>query len=508
MTLSSNKKTLVVVVEEVSGTTPSGNPLESAANAKTLVIDPQVTPDLEVEESNAVNDSFTPLRSTIGRKTVQKTFGVEIKGTKLGTFAAGAPDWAKLLQACMFKQVSGDLLALDGAFDATKPASGTGAAPFRHGETILGLTSGETAIVVHDTHDGATEMVIHSASGTFTDGETIQGQSTGSEVDLASSSAHSADKHYSWWPVSGVRKSVAVSSLAADVDKGTLLRGQTSGASGIVTETASTGATVIYYRPAGGNFDGSEDLDRIGPGSPATGVATTTADPVFVQGHTVSTRIYEDGRTTTGVGMQGNVSIDMEVSKPWTLNFDLRGGYVDSTDRPEITGIDYDYRVPPGWEDALCNIATNEDATYDSVADEVSVCINTMSIDLGNSLTDRLCANAAGGVAGTNITERAGTISFDPEATYESEFPWAGNLFAGNVSRFITTLGSSDGNRFRASMPGIQFTQAPHGDRDGTLIIDAQGSLTGGNNWNLDGPSVGISSTGGDNEFVLTYYTA
>lgn len=498
-----------MVVEDESGTIPAGSgayvadPLSDPANAKSLVIEPSISVELETEDSNAVNDSLTPLRATIGRKTVTETFGIEVKGTKLGTFAAGAPDWFKPLQACLFKQVSGDLLAITGSFDASTP--GETDAPFRHGELILGGTSGATARIIHDTHDGATEFVIHSRTGTFTSGEVVTGQSTGAVCTVG---ATTTDRHYSLFPASNIRKTVAVSALAQEIPKGSLLKGQTSGAGAIVTATAAASATSITYTPAGGTFDPAEDVDLIGPSTPITGAATTTADPVFLQGQTISTRMYEDGRTTTAVGMQGDVTLDFEVSKPVKLNFDLRGGFNDTSDRPMIEGIDYDYRVAPAWEDATVSIGTNEDATTAKVSHEVTACLTTLSIGLGNSVTDRLCANAPGGVAGSSITTRAGTISMDPEAQYETEFPWAGNLYAGKVSRFRTAWGSTDGNRFMASCPGVQFTQANHGDRDGALTIDSAGNLTGGNNWNLLGPAPDISSTGGDNEVVFTYFTA
>lgn len=508
MALSAKKKILSVVVEDVSGTTPAGtglyvaDALSDPANARSLVLDPSVSVELETEASNAVNETFTPLRADIGRKTVNKTFGIQLKGTKLGTYAAGVPDAFKMLKACMLTQVSGDLLAITGSFDATTP--GTTDAPFRHGEMIEGATSGATARICHDTHNGSTQFIIYDRVGTFTVAETVEGLSSGAKCVVG---ATTTNRHYTLFPVSGVVKSVAVSALAADITRGSLLRGQTTKASGIVDELALTGATVIKFKPAGGTFGSSEALDLLGPGTPATGVATTTAAPIFIQGQTVSTRLYEDGRTTTAVGMQGDLSIDFEVSKPVTLNFDLRGGFADSDDRPDIEGIDYDYRVAPAWEDAVCAIATNEDDTTDAIADEVSVCLTSMSISLGNALSDRLCASAPGGVAGTNITERAGTITMDPEATYEAEFPWAGNLYAGKVSRFRTTVGTADGNRFLFSMPGIQATSAGNTDRDGTLAIDFQGNLTGGNNWNLNGSAVDISSTGGNNEVVMTYFT-
>lgn len=510
MPLSSSKKLLSVVVEDESGIIPDGtggfvaDALSDPANARSLVIEPSISVELEVEESNAVNDSLTPLRSTIGRKTVTQTFGIEVKGTKLGTFAAGVPDWFKFLNACFFKQVSGDLLAITGNFSTG--TVGTTDAPFRHGELILGASSGATARVIHDTHDGATQFILRDTTGTFTSSEVVTGQSTGAVCTVG---ATTAERHYSLFPVSSILKTVAVDAIVGDdIPKGSLLKGQTSGAGAIVTKAALIGATSITYTPAGGTFDGAEALDLIGPSTPKAAAATTTDDPVFTQGQTVATRMYEDGRTTTAVGMQGDVTIDFEVSKPTKLNFDLRGGFSDTSDRPMIEGIDFDYRVAPAWEDAIVAIGTNEDASTSKVSHEVTACLTTLSIGLGNSVTDRLCASAPGGVAGSSITARAGTISMDPEAQYETEFPWAGNLYAGNVSRFRTAWGKTDGNRFLVSMPGIQANQAGHGDRDGALTIDFAGNLTGGNNWNLNGPDPDISSTGGDNEVVLTYFTA
>ena len=244
MALSAKKKILSVVVEDESGITPAGSgayvadALSDPDNARSLIIDPSISVELETEDSNAVNETFTPLRADIGRKTVNKTFGIQLKGTKLGTYAAGVPDSFKLLKACMFKQVTGDLLAISGAFDSTTP--GTTDAPFRHGELIEGLTSGATARIAHDTHNGATQFVIYDRTGTFTPTETVEGLSTGAKCTVG---ATTTNRHYTLFPASGVLKSVAVSALAGDIARGSLLRGQTSGASGIVQTTAPDGAT-------------------------------------------------------------------------------------------------------------------------------------------------------------------------------------------------------------------------------------------------------------------------
>ena len=502
MSLSSTTKQLAVVIEVESGITPAGSPLEDPANARSLVIEPSATPDVEKEESNEVTESFTPVRSTLGRKKISFSFGINMKGTKLGTFAAGLPDWFKLLKICMMEVVSGGRIRISGAFSATTP--GTTDSPFRHGELITGLTSNATARVVHDVHNGAVDMYVHSLTGTFV-AEDILGGSSGAKATI---SLYVADAHYSAFPASRVLKSMAKLGTGSDIARGTVLKGQTSGAKGIVEVDAVTADLVLKYRPAGGTFVNGEVLDKLGPGSPATGVATVNGDPVFIHGQTASLRLLEDGRSLTGVGMQGNATFELNVSKPIRINFELEGGFSDNEDRPTIQGIDYDYRVAPAWEDAECALAKNEDAVEDAIADELSICVSQASITLGNTLGDRLCANATGGVAGTNVTGRAGSISMNPEATFEAEYGWLTNLFAGSVSRFRTGIGSDLGNSFVMSMPGIQTTAAPNEDNDGTLAIGFQGDLTGGFIWNLNGASPDLSSTGGDNEFVLTYLLA
>lgn len=502
MPLNTDKKQLAAVIEEISGTTPSGNPLDDPTNAQILVEDLTTDPDVDFEESNSQTDSLTPTRGTVGRVTSVLNFTTALRGTELGTFAAGAPESFKYFQACKMKQVAGEILPITGAFSSSTP--GTTDAPFRHGELITGGTSGATARIAHDTHNGESEFVIYDRTGTF-QAETVTGGSSGAQcpVDVISTTT----KHYTIFPISKVLKSVSVDALAAEIVRGSDLRGQTSGARGLLEVTAPIGATELIYSPTSDNFDSAEDLDVLGPFTPVTGAATTNAAPVFLQGQTLSTRSYEDGRTVTSVGMQGSFSVSAEAAKEWKATFNLRGGEYDTLDRPDLVGVATEYRVAPGWKDAVCRIAKNEDATTDAVDDETEICLNSLTFDIQNQLADRICASAPNGIKGTDIRSRAGTLTLDPEATREGEVAWAGNLRAGNLMRFSTAWGSADGNRFKASWPGLQSTQAPHGDRDGIMTIDWQANATGGNNWNLNGASVDINSTGGDNEFVLTYYT-
>ena len=508
MPLNFNSKQLSLVVEDVSGTTPAGrvefpDALSDPLNAVLEVEDASMEPDIEFEEDNSNTASITPGLQTPGRKRVNLNYTTKLRGTRGGTFAEGAPASMLALKSCMFTVKAGGYFTLSGAF--VSATEGETNAPFRHGELVRGNT-GQFARVVHDTHDGATRLYFVDKTAAFPDGAVLVGLSSGAACIMGTTVD---DAHYSAWPISKPQKSITVTALtagqAAELTVGAIIKGQVTKATGTIVVAAENGDTELIFEPAGGQFNDSEDLDKVGPGTAFASVATATADPVFIQGQTVSARLNEDGLETSGVGFSGDVTLSAEVSKPWTLEFNLTGGFSTTGDLPLITGIDFENTIPPTWEDAETSWGSNFDATTDGIDDEVTICVSEMTASMGNTASERLCANAPGGVAGSRVTSREGTFTINPEATPEAEYPWYEHLFSGKPNRFRTGVGSDEGNAFVASFCGVQTTSIPKSDSDGVMGLDVQANLTGGSNWNLNGADVGIDSKGGDNEMVLTY---
>lgn len=499
MPLLAKKKQIAMVRELIGGVIPAGSPLANAANATILALDPAMAVEIDNFEREFVRDSITRLKQIPASKIGVITFGAEIKATALGTFVAGVPPWALAMESCNMKQVEVQAVPCSGSV--------TGG-PFRHGEKVVGA-GGAEALLVGDVFDGATEFFIDkdSFNGTAFAAEVVTGDSTGA---LITATGISVDEGFAWYPITDPIKSIDILSAVNTAQIGSLIKGDESNAIGRVTKAVTVSDTTIEFVPLFGAFINDEVLiDLTGAQDE---VAAAAIAEQFLVAPTVSARLYEDGVAGTIRGARGNWVIEGEANRPVKISFSHRGILDAFADIPNIAGINYDLANPPLFQAASVGFAVNEglvapwSTLVDSLADEISSCFASITLDIGNQIAERICASAVGGIEEIFIGDRQGTGSFDPEATPEGLFPWMDQWFTGDVARIRFQIGASKPN-FTVQCPGLQWDSVASGDRDGILTRDVSVILTGGNNYNLNGGDVTIPAAGGDNEFVLIYHT-
>lgn len=503
MPLLTRKKQLVLK-EEYSAGFFSGN-LETASDAAMLVFDAQLNPEVELLDRDFIRDSISPLKQAPAQKTATLTFTTEMIGTEAGTFAAGQPVWSRILLASGFRSAE-TASATIGTFSA--------GGPFRHGEIVTNDTGGYRARVLHDCHDGDNVIYLEIIDASFTNGA-ITGGSSGAQATI---SALDTDIGYTYYPISRTINLLTVTTTA-DLDAGDVVEVQNASAvsigRAIVVESASSGATSVkveFFRGYASNA-GTDTLHKVTAGVPGSSIGTISAN-AYEQNSTVSASLFEDGLKTTMNAARAQVTFSAEVNRPMNIQATFQGRLDTASpstsggtgDRPMLTGIDYNLTTPPLFESSAITIARN-DATLDG-NDPIEPCITSITIDTGNNLVQRQCAGASEGLEEFIITGRDGTVSMDPEATLENDFGWLDSLLDSDVVRMDFTIGSTLGNKFRFTMPGLQPTQANSTDRDGVFARDVSLRLTGGDMHNLDGAAVTLPATGGDNEVVITYFTS
>ena len=503
MPLLTRKKQLVLK-EEYSAGVFTGN-LETASDAAMLVFDAQLNPEVELLDRDFIRDSISPLKQAPAQKTASLTFTTEMIGTVAGTFAAGEPVWARILKASGFRSAV-TASATIGAFAVD--------GPFRHGEIVTNDTGGHQARVMHDCHNGDTVIYLEIIDASFTNGA-ITGGSTGAQATISSLDTEIG---YTYYPISRTVNTLTVTTTAS-LAAGDVVEVQTSaGASigrAIVVEAASSGATSVdveFFRGYASNV-GTDTLHKVTAGAPGSSIGTITAN-AYSQNSTVSASLFEDGLKTTMNAARAQVVFSAEVNRPMNIQATFQGRLDTASpsasggtgDRPMLSGISYNLTTPPLFESSAMTIARNDSAN--DGLDAIEPCITSISIDTGNNLVQRQCAGADEGLEEFIITGRDGTVSMDPEATLENDFGWLDSLLESEVVRMGFTIGSTLGNKFYFTMPGLQPTQANSTDRDGVFARDVQMRLTGGDMHNLGGASVTIPATGGDNEVVITYLTA
>ena len=495
MPLLSKRRQVSVVKEVTGGTAPGSFP--TAAQSGLVLIDATAAIDVENIERNVLRESLTPVKGTVGQQAATFTVTTEIAGANGGAFADGAPLWGEMMQACGYKQTPVEALAVGTVTNG----------PFQHGELVTQATSAATGIVVMDTHEGATEILLRDITGAFASTHVITGSSSGAS---APGSGTSADEGFAWYPISNVEKSLDVVMTGGRINVGSLIEGA-NGARAVVTVGAIATGTIKISPVRNGPFVASEVLTvllDVGAGAPIGFQVAGTTNEAFTKWPSVSLNFNEDGQAIQAVGARGNVAFNFEVNRPATATFTMRGVLNSTTDAAQLTGVSSDApSSPPIWQGSAAGWVENETSANTAITAEYLPCLTSLQIDAGVTLADRKCASAATGLVEILGTGRAGTGSIDPEVTLEADIPWLTYAKAGTTARLRVPLGSVDGNQFTFFMPGVQMDSPSYGDRDGIATHDIPFRLTGGFHHNITGGTP-LDVFGGDNELVIVYHTS
>ena len=189
---------------------------------------------------------------------------------------------------------------------------------------------------------------------------------------------------------------------------------------------------------------------------------------------------YVDGKLYQIAGCMGNAVISLVAGKPCKIAFTFTGVAWTVTDVAILTGVNTQDTLPPIFKDGLVDI-DGEDG-----------CIETITVNLNNSVQLRPCANAASGYSASYLGSRRFTMSLDPEAVLAAAKDWYADWTAGTTFAFTATLGATAGNKIIFTAPACQLTNVNPADKAGMLIEPMECLLCG--------------SSGGD-EFKITFDT-
>lgn len=486
-------KQILVREEAHPGTLQS--PL-SASYGKYLVIDPACTREFARHERNLSRDTLTMPHGLIGLRKGRITFGLEMAGQAATT--PDVPAWDLLMRACGMKSVATSRIAIGAITDG----------PFRHGETITfsGTGSG-TATVLHDTYSGTAYLYYYnlSSGGSAASGATI----TGGNGGTATSSGAGADAGQSWFPISKHTSQISYTGgTGTQFAVGTPIKGATSGARAMVTAITLTsgtwgtsdGAGVITFRYYSGTFQSGEEIQN----ASSTGNhcdSSSAASQVDIP--SVSIALIEDGHADVVTGARGTVTIDAKIGEPVRMNFDFLGTHLSPAtvaDQALVSGVAYDSQIPPVFLGAGMALGSEGDT---NTAGDYQPRITAFQLDVGNELYVRENASVGDGMEDCVITGRTVSGSFDPELDVEASYPFfkhAAGVSSVYIARCNFSVGSTAGNKFYASLPGMQLEPPTTGDRGGLLTYQIPFRATGGYY------STEVAATiGSDNEFCLTY---
>lgn len=123
-----------------------------------------------------------------------------------------------------------------------------------------------------------------------------------------------------------------------------------------------------------------------------------------------------------------------------------------------------------------------------------SLCVDTFSLAIGNTVARRACSGSATGIKSFRITDRRPVLSIDPEVELEAQIDFFTKFGTAAVFGFDAQIGSGALKRTRILCPQVQYTELGNSDREGLSTYSASLLCTKGGH-----PS-------GDDEFLIVFY--
>lgn len=232
------------------------------------------------------------------------------------------------------------------------------------------------------------------------------------------------------------------------------------------TEVFGTGVAALTTTPTTQKQATPKWADLLlGCGFVGTAVATPagqTFSPITSNQQTLTLHLYLDGILHKLVGSMGTFSLTAEAGQIARISWTFTGVYIAPTavavPAPDFTNI-----TPP--------LVQNAGFAIGATASTVFV-PQTISFDIGNTVTPRADANSAKGFNSVLITGRQPTLTFNPESVPEASHPFWADFAAATGKAITMSIGSTAGNKMLFDAANMQITGMQYADRDGIRVYD------------------------------------
>lgn len=195
-----------------------------------------------------------------------------------------------------------------------------------------------------------------------------------------------------------------------------------------------------------------------------TVVASTsvTYKPASSSIPTVTIGHYLDGKLYQLAGCRGTVKFTLEAGKIVKMSFEFTGTSYSETDAALLSGVSYDSTLPRPFLDASFAL------------DSYAGVIQSMEIDLANTVSLRPDANSTGGYISAIISAREPKVTVNPEDVLVATKNWYSIMTAGTQFAMTATIGATAGNICTVTAPKAQIASRSLGDRDGIAIQEME----------------------------------
>jgi hypothetical protein len=205
-----------------------------------------------------------------------------------------------------------------------------------------------------------------------------------------------------------------------------------------MTETASVGVSVTYAptsSAASGNF--------YGPGK------------------SITIEWYADGLKHIIFGAVGKKTLKSTAGGVVYYEFEFTGIYSEPTDTAAGTQT-YNTLKPPLFMGVTFSVHS------------LSAVIETLSVEDGNTISERPSAAAATGILGFMITGREPVATIDPEVESIATHNWLNRVTSSTEGAMSLVVGGTAGNIITFNWPKAQYIGPKYDQRNGILVMKMQ----------------------------------
>ena len=479
-----NLTQVAFAIQSEESTPKAHSDLFVAANMKNLCIEPDVSWDFEQIQRQIRRGTLTPTAPRSGARRMGFRTQLEFAGSVSNN---ATPTFGSWLRACGMAKSPVMRVTL------SVPLTGALYHGAKYTESVTPLS--EFTIMGHYAPGESTVFITRTApfgNALVPPTGTVFAAMSGYTGENLNFSALVDDAGTAYWPSDypvARLQFVAVTGLEDALSAGDIIRGQTSRAVARVVYAAATGADrQVFVETVSGAFSAGETMDRLVPNATVDiGDLSANAAVAYVQLDAPTATIgwsREVVRESLG-NARGNWSLRGEAGAIPMFNFEFKGTYNGETssgleDAGNVAAIDTtDIEVPPLFTGAGFKVGDTT-ATFDSYGEEISLCINSFELNMGNQVEQIPCANNSSGFGPSRVVKRDPTLTIDPDLGPEALFPFMTKYRDGGHFRSRLTVGQDNGNKALITAPGCVVRQTGNADRNEIWTRNLTLSLTKG----------------------------
>lgn len=437
------KVQILAALEDTEGVAKTLTPSDT-----TLVFDPEVSEVATRNERVPASPALGRRKDRVGLTGRQISFGSDFGGGGVGT----APSWNKFMRSCGFQEQRVKKYALTSVGSV-----------FLIGEKVFvqGAEATNYGIALNQLGGSSGNLYVAWLVGDAPAG-TIEGKGSGATGTAA---APAAQDDFFYNPASLKLAQIQASggwSSGPTLAVGSVVLAQ-RGVSGLIV---GSGQVKINNSTPAGDWDDFEvsithgDIQSGDILITAFGeTATVSATPVQTRIPSLTMRHNLDGYARDLIGCRGNFTLEGSAGGPMRLNWTFQGVQASTVDLDFSPGAMFQTNLPPRLRGITANLIV--------AGSGITIPIRSVSIDMGNVVSLREDAVAAGGQHHAEVTDRDPTFTLTTDKLPVAVVPWVALRDLGSDVIMGLRIGTVGGNILTIVGTAMQIEEPSDEDAQG-----------------------------------------